>query len=251
MCLCVLDFSNEFFFFSEHDVDLRNLERHRRDALAMEKLTSSPHIVDIYGYCANTVLTEFVPRGLDTVLVQHPPKQPQQRLDWALQTAQGVAALHEHDIIHADLDTKQFLLSDDGTIKLNDFNRCRFLPYRNNRTGETCPIRIPSAPGVARSPEEYNMEELTEQLDVYSLGNVLYRILTSKKPFYDWGGNRVKDAVKKGQKPEIPPENRPPSSKDAALAVLVHFCMEHNPQKRITAKSLVRELKVIITNQTG
>ena len=39
----------------EHEVDTRNLERHRRDALTMERLTSSPYIVSIYGYCGNTV----------------------------------------------------------------------------------------------------------------------------------------------------------------------------------------------------
>jgi hypothetical protein len=41
----------------EHDVNTRNFERHRRDALTMERLTSSPHIVDIYAFCGNTVLT--------------------------------------------------------------------------------------------------------------------------------------------------------------------------------------------------
>jgi hypothetical protein len=41
----------------EHDVNTRNFERHRRDALTMERLASSPHIVDIYAFCGNTVLT--------------------------------------------------------------------------------------------------------------------------------------------------------------------------------------------------
>jgi hypothetical protein len=41
----------------EHEVNTRNFDRHRRDALTMERLTWSPHIVDIYGFCGNTVLT--------------------------------------------------------------------------------------------------------------------------------------------------------------------------------------------------
>jgi hypothetical protein len=41
----------------EHEWDHRNLERHRRDALTMERLTSSPYIMSIYGHCGNTVST--------------------------------------------------------------------------------------------------------------------------------------------------------------------------------------------------
>jgi hypothetical protein len=41
----------------EHEWDHRNLERHRRDALTMERLTSSPYVMSIYGYCGNTVST--------------------------------------------------------------------------------------------------------------------------------------------------------------------------------------------------
>ena len=43
---------------SEHQFDNRNFERHRRDALVMERLSSSHHLVSIYGYCANSVLTQ-------------------------------------------------------------------------------------------------------------------------------------------------------------------------------------------------
>ena len=43
---------------SEHQFDNHNFERHRRDALVMERLSSSHHLVSIYGYCANSVLTQ-------------------------------------------------------------------------------------------------------------------------------------------------------------------------------------------------
>jgi hypothetical protein len=121
----------------EHDVDSRNFDRHRRDALSMERLTASPNIVSIYGHCGNTVLTEYLPRGLDTIVYNNGDKKqtetvatrqtPLGRLHLALHVARGVAAIHDlpgGPIIHADIQAKQFLVDSHGVVKLNDFNRC-------------------------------------------------------------------------------------------------------------------------------
>ena len=54
----------------EHAYDFRNYDRHRRDALVMERLSSSPYIVEIYGYCANSVLTEYVGQTLDDLIYE-------------------------------------------------------------------------------------------------------------------------------------------------------------------------------------
>jgi serine/threonine protein kinase len=245
----------------------------------MEHLTSSENVVDLYSYCGNSVVTEHAPRGLDKFLQEATFSKttsftPLQRLQLALQTSKGIAALHYQkstdgnvdgnvNVIHADIQSKQFLVvavkdDDNGdgdddsqerggfVVKVNDFNRCRFLP-RHNGTGEVCPIRIPSAPGLSRAPEEYALDPLTEALDVYSLGNVLYEILMGKKPYDDWGSNRVKAAIRKGMKPEIPEEYRQDPS-DAALAVLIHLCLEHDVSTRISAPDLVQELERLVQN---
>jgi serine/threonine protein kinase len=251
----------------EHEVDFRNLERHRRDALVMERLTSAPNIVDIYGHCGNTVVTEHAPHGLDQVLSnvaasaasasanEGGDDDSSQKLEWALQASQAVAALHSHQIVHADLQAKQFLVSAKGIIKLNDFNRCRFLPiqvHANGNATSICPIQIPSAPGISRSPEEYSRQELTEKLDVYSLGNVLFQILTNGlAPWFgerEQTGNtaRIKAAIQRGEKPEIPSNILQGTTQQKALAVLVHFCYTRDPIKRIAANDLVRELQSLI-----
>jgi hypothetical protein len=62
----------------EHEFDLRNWDRHRRDAIAMERLTSSRFVLDIYASCGNSGLTEYAPGGsIKNALF--PPRPPKRR----------------------------------------------------------------------------------------------------------------------------------------------------------------------------
>ncbi len=223
----------------EHDMDPRNLDRHRRDALTMERLTASPNVVDIYGFCGNTVLTEQAIIGLDR-RVQQGNLSIHQKIRISLDAARGLAALHDLDILHADIQTQQFLVDATGTVKINDFNRGRFLP--RNASLQICPIQIPSAPGLWRSPEEYTGQSLIQAMDVYSLGNVLHEVLVGKRPFQDLGATHLKRKIQNGVHPEIITDN-PWASR---LAALIQECLEHDVDKRISAFNLVRELEVLM-----
>lgn len=253
----------------EHDVDGRNLDRHRRDALVMERLTSQPNIVSMYGYCGNTVLTEYTPLTLDQIIYDPMDMDDTSikrwhdratsstvatretslgRLRLALQVARGVAAIHEISggpILHADIQAQQFLVDAQGTVKLNDFNRCRFMA-NNTVTGKPCPLRIPTAPGTSRSPEEYNEEELTEQIDMYSTAHVLYGILTGRKPWDDLWATKIKKLIKYGERPPIDKKFLILGTSDAALANLVDLAYEFDPKDRLQASKLVSELERLI-----
>ena len=83
-------------------------------------------------------------------------------------------------MVHADITTDQFIIID-GKWKLNDFNRCRFMrrqrktgPETGDGDGKPCGFQVGNNPGKGRSPEEYNYQEETEKVDIYSLGNVFY-----------------------------------------------------------------------------
>eukprot|EP00804_Cyclotella_cryptica_P014305 CCRYP_019156-RA/>CCRYP_019156-RA protein AED:0.38 eAED:0.38 QI:0/-1/0/1/-1/1/1/0/766 len=256
---------------SEHPYDQRNFQRHRRDALVMELLSASHNLVPIYGYCANTVLTQAISHTLDDVIYAREkekvklwsPKGGYQtkpkletwmgkddngellatreteigRIRLALGVFRGLVDLHEGvgyknkagvpvewlPIVHADLQAKQYLVdSTTGQIYLNDFNRCRFITKKDNHrktanntedaaipansantTIESCPLYIPTAPGSARSPEEYDMAPLSEKLDVYSAGNILYGIITGKRPWDDERGRHIKSYIQRGDRPKV------------------------------------------------
>ena len=269
----------------EHPYDFRNNDRHRRDALVMERLSSSRYVVDIYAYCGNSVLSEYVGRTLDDLiylddkvkvegqeeaaaaedmelkrLLDTLPEltrdTPAGRIRLALDVFRGISELHEIDggpIVHADLQAKQFLLDPSTkTIRINDFNRCRMLPRKDgDKDGEICPVKIPSAPGANRSPEEYSQMKLTEKIDVYSGANVLYGILTGRRHFADSSNRSIKKLVMNGQKPPIPDEFKIEPS-DKALADLIGRAYERNPQRRISASEMVQELEnLLLMTQDG
>jgi serine/threonine protein kinase len=234
----------------------RNFDRHRRDALVMERLTSSPVIPSIYGYCGNTVLTEFFGKSLSDVVFRGAstntplsPKSSQGRIRLALEVMRGIQALHEIEdgpIVHADIQIDQFLYDDrTDRIILNDFNRCRFLPRRND-TGKLCKVKIPSAPGGHRSPEEYDLMHIDEKVDLFSVGNVLYTILTGKIPWENRDRVDIQRNVRMGNIPDVDDEYRDEGSLDAYLLDIIENVFETDPAKRKSARVIVEELEALL-----
>ncbi|GAX23734.1 hypothetical protein FisN_12Hh311 [Fistulifera solaris] len=245
----------------KHAVDERNFDRHRRDALVMEQLTYSPNVVDIYSYCGNSVLTEFIPVPLDALIGAEEKidtsktgglsrDSPDGRLRLALDVARGMKALHEipgGPIIHADIQPRQFLVSSNGVLKVNDFNRCRFMGQ--DARGIPCKLMIPSAPGKARSPEEYEGEQLDEKLDIYSIANVYFEILTGVNPWRTKTADETQRLVKQGVKPLIRDEFRKPGTSDEFLADLTLKAYSMLPIDRPSAAQLVDAIENYLSDK--
>jgi serine/threonine protein kinase len=240
---------------AKHDLTPRNFDRHRRDAVVMERLVGNPNVVDIYGFCGNSVLTEYASQTVEDLLYGGADRRvaavgtikhtPEAQLELAVGVMQGIAALAEvkgGPIVHADITAKQFLISKTGQIKLNDFNRCRFMAHHRS-DGSPCKFVIPTSPGKNRSPEEYKEDYLDEKLDVYSGGNILYGILTGTKAWYQNGSTETKKYVMRGIMPYIPDELRKPNTFSAALVNLTELALENDPEQRMSAREIVKGLE--------
>jgi Protein kinase domain len=256
----------------EHDVTPRNLDRHRRDALVMERLSASPYVVQAYAYCGNSVVTEFLDTTLDDLIFDdnlllgsnETYISSTRRLHWALDVARGIQALHNYDgtdgggaIVHADLQAKQFLVSPvTGTVKVNDFNRCRFMAL--NRTSSTttstarCSFRIPTAPGKMRAPEEYNYGSLNEKIDMYSVANILYSIFTKREAWFEFNERDAKFKIQDGVAPtmDIALRDMTPPIR-TRLIELTQRAYALDPDNRISAKELVAELERVLESHAG
>jgi len=235
----------------------------------MEQLTSHPNIVNIYAHCANTVLSEYVGRELDEIIYfgnnltnsMTIATTQLDRVHLALQAVKGLEALHQLGVAHADIQPKQFLVGADNNsnvlVKLNDFNRCRFVLVHNTSEEEPCPFAIPSSPGASRSPEEYKTtspnKTLTVAIDMYSFGHVLYGILTGKdidvyenpqKTFALLTPAMYREQVSKGIHPKVSKDIfQSEGFGDDALLNVLGRVYELEPKKRATSQQIRIELE--------
>ena len=252
----------------EHDYDERNFHRHVRDAIVSERLTSSPRVTDIYAFCGNSGYFEFASEGsLSDRLDQHYTAKYEDdgdvksllsqldKLKLAFEVAAGLADFHDADalrdktgeivsaaMVHADITLDQFIKVGD-VYKLNDFNRCRFMRrYRNSTSlggdGRPCGFFVQNNPAKNRSPEEYAYEAETEKIDVYSMGNIFYSILTDMDPWEETKEGAAQQAVMKGKRPQVPETIK--SSDDYVDKVLMkamNDCWKHKPEDRWRARA--------------
>ena len=245
----------------EHDFSDRNYDRHRKDALASERLSSSPYVVDIFAFCQNTAVFEFGEGGdIDGKLWPYDEDENAhliaeltswEKLDMAYQVACGIADIHDVEedgiasIAHTDITPSQFIYID-GRWKVNDFNRCRFMrEYTEDKS--VCGFEVGTNPGKFRAPEEYAYEIETEKIDVYSMGNVFYAILSGLMPFEGMKQKKASQYVMDGKRPEIPDEVK--ESDDIAIQAILaatKACWTHDPKERPPAKKIRDELKSVM-----
>mmetsp|Transcript_23724 Transcript_23724/g.67003 ORF Transcript_23724/g.67003 Transcript_23724/m.67003 type:complete len:574 (+) Transcript_23724:859-2580(+) len=240
----------------EHDFTERNYDRHRRDSMAMEHLSSSPHIMNIYAFCGNSGLFEFANGGsVDDIAYDKEVMKgysSRDKVAMAHQLASGLSAVHNIDkvgvpsISHTDITGSQFVLVEQaGIYKLNDFNRARFLT-KNRETGESCTFSVGNNPGSFRSPEEYTEPHVqTEKIDVYSLGNIFYGILTSLTPFEDISDSAdIQKKIRHGKQPPIADKFK--NSKDPyikALLKVIGMCWVQDPKARSSSREVMDYLE--------
>ncbi|MBI4224138.1 MAG: serine/threonine protein kinase [Deltaproteobacteria bacterium] len=162
------------------------LEKFRREIDILRRLIH-PNIIEILDWNTNDsppfFVMEYVDgKGLDTYLEKGPLPWPLAKTV-ALQLASALAVVHAENVVHLDLKPNNILLPDEaiGSIRLIDFGIARDLdepqpPEKSDVTWGT-PYYI--------SPEQITGKKVDPRSDIYSLGVVLYEMLTGKPPFRD------------------------------------------------------------------
>lgn len=233
-------------------------ELHRRDALAMERLTYSKVVMDIYGYCGQSALNEVANFQWNSLELfnrrlrnKYTTEVNQLKLHMAASVAMGVAHVHEEGLAHYDLNPRNIAMVNPGRPKLNDFNICEFCPEFPSRLHEPW----------WRAPEEMmkNRSDImvNHKVDVYALGNLLFSILTTRGPRGKMKSERmeyVRDQVMRGVMPTVQDEKINQSQDTALLAIrrAMNLCYEPDPAQRPpssqVAQLLLDAMRNISTN---
>jgi len=247
------------------------VEYMRIDSNVMELLTPSPRAASIFSYCGTSSITEFTPIDIEDYvsptlgntpkkLHHEPDEYPyldlplndhvswEEKLEIALEMAKCVAAMHgntDGPIVNVDIQLGQFFRGKDGKIKLVDFNRAEPLLY-DTKKEEYCKWRNGMSPdGSLRAPEENVDAGLTEQVDVFSLGNVFYTVLTGVTV---WEGYDLSETIRNIVEGVTMPIDDIfyKTFSSEVLAQAISLCWTYDAEERPTIFEIVRFLEQAI-----
>ena len=153
-------------------------------------------------------------------------------LDYAAQVCNGLAYAHRQGLLHRDIKPANILITKDDVVKLSDFGIARAVSQQTMAM---------TRPGMVMgsvyylSPEQAQGLELTEASDLYSVGIVLYQMLTGKLPFT--GESPVTVALKHISDPAPPLD--PSAGVSPALTAIVSKLLQKQPENRFGSASEV------------
>ncbi len=189
------------FLPEELSKDHQAVGRFRREARAASAL-NHPHICTIYDVDdhegTSFIVMEYLEGKTLKHLVSGAPIDLQNVPEWGFEIADGLDAAHAKGILHRDVKPANIFVTDRGQVKILDFGLAKLLPERTSSSPPTTISTLPTTTaddeqltntGMAlgtvsyMSPEQVRGEELDARTDLFSLGVVLYEMVTGKQAF--------------------------------------------------------------------
>jgi tRNA A-37 threonylcarbamoyl transferase component Bud32 len=233
----------------QYSEDEEYIERFRREARAVAAL-SHPNIVTVIDRGEHDgrqfIVFEYIDgENLKALIQRCGPVPVTTALELAMQIARGLSFAHQQGLIHRDVKPQNILLNGDGQAKVTDFGIARSLDVQHGMT-QTGTV-LGTSDYIA--PEQAQGQRVDEHTDVYSLGVVLYEMLTNEVPFP--GENFVAVAMRHiNEEPPSIRDKRPDVS--PRLEAAVQRAMAKRPEDRFqTMADFCRELEDDLAEAQG
>lgn len=216
------------------------LRRFRNESKAIAFL-SHPNIVKIYDVGFTDKIQFIVMEYIDGItLTEYIEKQGvvkwKDAVHFTIQILRALQHAHDRGIVHRDIKPQNVMLLQDGTIKVMDFGIARFA----RETGKTVSEKAIGSVHYI-SPEQAKGELTDERSDIYSVGVMLYEMLTGKKP-YD-GDTPVAIALKHMQSPCLKPTQINPDIPTGLEEIVIRAMQKDMDKRYQSAAEMIRDIE--------
>jgi eukaryotic-like serine/threonine-protein kinase len=232
--------------------DPARLERFDREARAVAAL-NHPHIVTLYSMeeadGVRYLTMELVEGGTLTDLIAAGPVPLARFFDIALALADALSAAHQKQITHRDLKPGNVMVSHEGRVKVLDFGLARFggaSESEHSLAATRAPMTelgmvVGTMPYM--SPEQVEGRSIDPRSDLFSLGIILYEMLSGERPFKGGSSPALMSAILRDTPSCVSDARRDVPD---ALSRLVARCLEKRPDDRVqTARDVLDELRQV------
>jgi eukaryotic-like serine/threonine-protein kinase len=219
--------------------DQEFVERFRREASSAAGLQHQ-HVVSVYdrGEYDGTyyIAMEYLDgRSLKTIIREEAPLAPDRAIDLTIQVLRAARFAHRRGIIHRDFKPQNVIVDAEGRAKVTDFGIARAGASDMTQTG--------SIMGTAQylSPEQAQGEAVSAASDLYSIGIILYEMLTGRVPFD--GESAVTIALKQVNEAPVPPSAYNGAVSSALEAAVLRALEKHPALRFQDADEFIRALE--------
>ncbi len=206
--------------------DPDRLRRFELEARATGML-NHPNILAVYDIGTHEGAPYLVTELLEgDTLREHIPLPRRKTIEYAQQVANGLAAAHAKGVTHRDLKPENIFITNDGHVKILDFGLAKVTSADAAQTATLNATTPGMAMGTAgyMSPEQVRGQPIDQRSDIFSLGVILYEMLSGQRAFQGDSAIEAMNAILKQD---------PPPLADASFDRLIRHCLEKNPEERL------------------
>lgn len=220
------------------------LQRFTREARVVAKL-EHPHILPLYDFDGNHeppyLVMRYMPTGTlkDRILTNPTPLNFRQIVELFRQIGAALDYSHRQGVVHRDMKPSNIMLDGDGNALVADFGIARYVEQKSENNEITSFGMTVGTPGYM-SPEQILTGEVDGRTDVYSLGVILYELLTGNRPY---GGDSATAVKMKHLNAPIPSLQTASASMPPSLdAVMQRALAKEKDQRYALVTDFIREL---------